>query len=592
MNLTIAENELAPLAKKPEAVSCYICHKGYGVNSLKFHIKACRKRFNDSELKKPVFDRKPIPEPPKDFQDLLKKLNSGEEITSEDLSKYKEKEGVQEETLGKELLRCDNCNRTFYPDRLSKHFKICSKEKPFMPLPKPAESDKIKYASSVNQSFLEPAALKNESMFDLRTSMDANSKPFIFGRREPAHKPKSVPCYICAKEFGTAGIKFHVKACKDKFEAKEAKKPEDQRKPVPSEPENWNEMIGKIKEGKQMSLDEIMYQKELNKLTQEAHVKCDFCHRKFPAEKLMAHGKLCTKEKPFKPLKIALPEIEFPTPPNSEVQGEGKENKAPEMKKSFHAEKNIKKKRQIPISPGPGTSQRSEKQTDLKKSLFDAKTDKRMSLQNPMMRTSLYVRGETACCKSCNRKFDARRIEDHQKICEKSKDLHDLRQKEMRFRVQPRWSLTVKKEDLEGLKALNDSKQHLRDLSPSRGGKRKDMIECPHCGKDFDRAEIKRKEEMKKMEMRKQNLKNKKELFKQILDKKDYKNIAQPMKSSKEGEMMKIEEQDVQKGMKKDVDIKDEPVNSDDKRDERINLSTDASINVSGSFDKGQLLHA
>ncbi len=33
------------------------------------------------------------------------------------------------------MIRCDYCNRTFLPDRLAIHRKICSPDKPFKPLP-------------------------------------------------------------------------------------------------------------------------------------------------------------------------------------------------------------------------------------------------------------------------------------------------------------------------------------------------------------------------------------------------------------------------------------------------------------------------
>ena len=40
-------------------------------------------------------------------------------------------------------------------------------------------------------------------------------------------KPKSVTCYICGRDFGTASIEIHLKSCKQKWEIEENKKPKN-----------------------------------------------------------------------------------------------------------------------------------------------------------------------------------------------------------------------------------------------------------------------------------------------------------------------------------------------------------------------------
>ena len=39
---------------------------------------------------------------------------------------------------------------------------------------------------------------------------------------ESPKKPKAYVCYICGREFGTASLEIHLKACKKKWEAQEA----------------------------------------------------------------------------------------------------------------------------------------------------------------------------------------------------------------------------------------------------------------------------------------------------------------------------------------------------------------------------------
>ena len=51
---------------------CYICGREYGSLSLPIHIKTCTKAWNRTEEAKPkVEDRKPCPEPPRGFENML-----------------------------------------------------------------------------------------------------------------------------------------------------------------------------------------------------------------------------------------------------------------------------------------------------------------------------------------------------------------------------------------------------------------------------------------------------------------------------------------------------------------------------------------
>ncbi|GBG31818.1 Zinc finger protein 474 [Hondaea fermentalgiana] len=64
-----------PLGRGPKAVTCYICGRGYGTNSIGIHIKQCQKLFLAQEAQKPKHERRPLPQPPKDAdvteEDLL-----------------------------------------------------------------------------------------------------------------------------------------------------------------------------------------------------------------------------------------------------------------------------------------------------------------------------------------------------------------------------------------------------------------------------------------------------------------------------------------------------------------------------------------
>jgi zinc-finger of a C2HC-type len=56
-------------------------------------------------------------------------------------------------------------------------------------------------------------------------------------------RPKALTCYICGREFGTSSLEIHLKSCKKKWELEEEKKPKKDRRPVPSAPTNFDEML-------------------------------------------------------------------------------------------------------------------------------------------------------------------------------------------------------------------------------------------------------------------------------------------------------------------------------------------------------------
>lgn len=47
--------------RKPIAVTCYLCGQGYGTASIGIHIKACMKKWDIEQEKKPPKQRRPVP---------------------------------------------------------------------------------------------------------------------------------------------------------------------------------------------------------------------------------------------------------------------------------------------------------------------------------------------------------------------------------------------------------------------------------------------------------------------------------------------------------------------------------------------------
>lgn len=60
-------------ANMPKSLTCYICGRGYGTTSLKIHLKACERKWEIEEAKKPRAERRPCPNPPQGLMNLLDK---------------------------------------------------------------------------------------------------------------------------------------------------------------------------------------------------------------------------------------------------------------------------------------------------------------------------------------------------------------------------------------------------------------------------------------------------------------------------------------------------------------------------------------
>jgi hypothetical protein len=47
--------------KMPKTLTCWICGKGFGTASLKFHIKSCQQKWDIEQEKRPKKSKKTLP---------------------------------------------------------------------------------------------------------------------------------------------------------------------------------------------------------------------------------------------------------------------------------------------------------------------------------------------------------------------------------------------------------------------------------------------------------------------------------------------------------------------------------------------------
>ena len=102
---------------------------------------------------------------------------------------------------------------------------------------------------------------------------------------------KQLPvCHLCGREFGTASIKIHMKACAEKYEREKGK-------PAPPPPEMLDQLTSG--DGRKISqMDWDAYNSQANAAAEAQMEACPMCGRTFAAkDRLALHMRSCTGEK-------------------------------------------------------------------------------------------------------------------------------------------------------------------------------------------------------------------------------------------------------------------------------------------------------
>ena len=254
---------------RPQGIMCYIWGKEYFAKSLEIHVKSCKETWIREENLKPKNKRRPLPEPPKNFEDII----CGK-ITTEDREEYNDQ--AFKEYNEKALEPCEFCGRTFLPDRLVVHLKSCGKGK--------TKSSPVRGGAK---------APKGEEDIE-----EAKVKPSAITKTAPKASPSGPPgliCYIWGRKYGTKSLDIHLKQCIELWEKTEAQKPPGERRPVPTAPKNFDEM--KIGGAGSKAMDE--YNDEAFKnYNEKALVPWDIWGRTFLPDRLVVH------QRSWKPKKV------------------------------------------------------------------------------------------------------------------------------------------------------------------------------------------------------------------------------------------------------------------------------------------------
>ena len=179
-----------------------------------------------------------------------------------------------------EVEPCMYCSRQFLPDRLEAHIRHCEKR---------------------------PAGESNDTgAYEISSSVP--KKRASSSKKNGSGGKKVLPvCYICGREFGTASLAIHLKACKKRFERENCR-------PAPDAPDDIPGLAALAERAIQPTAKDWDAYNEQAWLSAQAQlVPCELCGRTFQLDRLPVHMRGCSGPKKAAKAKTALSDAEKET---------------------------------------------------------------------------------------------------------------------------------------------------------------------------------------------------------------------------------------------------------------------------------------
>ncbi|CAM9488383.1 unnamed protein product [Lampetra planeri] len=222
---------------------CYICGREFGSKSISLHEPKCLEKWQIENEKLPKHLRRP--EPSKPNTDSKAGVGAANDLAWQ--------------SAQAQLVACDNCGRTFLPDRLAIHQRSCFKSKEI------AAKD---------------GGGTNKKNGNVTASLQATKAPM----------PRTLICYICGREFGTKSLSIHEPQCLEKWKNENDRLPRELRRPVPKKP-----LVAQAGGGTGAIAvsNEAAWESFKGQL-----VPCSNCGRKFAPDRLQVHQRSCKVKGP------------------------------------------------------------------------------------------------------------------------------------------------------------------------------------------------------------------------------------------------------------------------------------------------------
>lgn len=238
-------------SKGPRALICYICGRPFGSKSLPLHEPHCLERWKRENELLPVNQRRPMPQKPE----------TNVSMTRDEFNE------ASWQSFQANLVPCPNCGRTFFPERLLVHERVCKEP-----------GNKNNKIQSTNPQ-LPPQSPISQS--DIQLVQESS--------KETAAKIPLATCYICGRLFGSKSISIHEPQCLKKWRMENEKLPPHMKRPEPEKPALVLNDDGTLNMD---AMIEAAWQSHLQQL-----VPCPRCGRTFYPDRLLIHERSCKGKK-------------------------------------------------------------------------------------------------------------------------------------------------------------------------------------------------------------------------------------------------------------------------------------------------------
>ncbi|XP_076380394.1 uncharacterized protein LOC117227657 isoform X1 [Megalopta genalis] len=180
---------------------------------------------------------------------------------------------------------CRSCGKPDQPERFHSHPKgttLKLKDSPTnsktkTTLPKTVQKPvALNFRSDRNKNKVEEVVQQTKQKSESPREQPALGRPYS----APTKKgPRTITCYICGREFGTASFPIHEPRCMQKWERENNSLPASQKRPTPRRPD--------------VAIDDSEWNTAAWEKSQAQLLPCPKCARTFLPERLPVHTKSC-----------------------------------------------------------------------------------------------------------------------------------------------------------------------------------------------------------------------------------------------------------------------------------------------------------
>ncbi|CAH8510579.1 unnamed protein product [Schistosoma turkestanicum] len=280
--------------KRPFIV-CYICGREFGSASIGIHEPQCLEKWHKRNNLLPKSERLKPPIKPKK---LSISGNGGYRIDlpSGNTKFVSSMNEAAEIAAYANLVPCPTCGRTFNPDRIDVHKRICksvSQNKN-----QTVNTNSVKTAVKSDNSTVNSRNQVNTDKFKTTNKIMSPQQQQREGggitaesdrpKETIPRKPITAVCYICGREYGTRSIGIHEPKCLEKWHRQNNELPPAMRRKPPERPVDLP-----IKSSNNYDLQK--YNEQAMQSSKSLLVPCSICNRTFNPDRIEVHERICKK---------------------------------------------------------------------------------------------------------------------------------------------------------------------------------------------------------------------------------------------------------------------------------------------------------